>query len=174
MAIARPVANRSAHVGLSRYTYRTRRVLTAAALVSLSYYLATLDWRLLYDTIGVDDKLQVFEDQVKFAIDTHCPEVTKRVRLNPRFYVSAKLAELSEQKNLEYRKNKNSERFKLLRKQVKKEIRDSDKDRINKAVTRANVSYSWVKEVARLGDHLGERDKAEISLPEHTDAGLSP
>ena len=141
--------------------------------MSLSVYLATLDWRQFYDTSGIDNKLQVFEEQVKTAIDIHCPEVTTRVRLNSRFYVSAKLAELSEQKNLEYRTNKNSDRFKLLRKQVKKEIRDSNRNRINNAVSRANGSYSWIKEVARLGDHLGEHDRSEISLPEHVDAGLS-
>ena len=101
VAIARPVADLGHRTGLSRYAVRSRRLLTASTLMKLSLCLTTLDWTAMYDAEGIDNKVDIFNFTLKQAVNDFCPQTTTRVRLNEKFYVSAKLAELSKEKNHE-------------------------------------------------------------------------
>ena len=124
--------------------------------------MATYDWSLLYHAQGIDQKVEVFNHSVSEVIDLFCPEVTTRVRLNPKFYVSARCAVLSNEKNQEYRANKNSDRFNYLRREVKREIRESNICKIEQEVTKANGTFAWLKGIGKLGNRLGEKEKFEI------------
>ena len=141
VAVARPVVDRGSRRGISRYTVRKRRVVTAGTLLSLGICLAVFDWKLLYDANGIDAKVDYFNHSINEVIDKYCPEKSTGVRLNGKFYVSAKCTELSNEKNKEYRLHKNSPRFKQLRSELKKEIKESNKKKIDVEVTKANCTY---------------------------------
>ena len=132
VAIARPIADAGCRTGLSRYAWRIRRTLTAGSLMMLSICLATMDWAPMYDAGGIDSMVDILNNTIEQAVNQYCPTVSTRVRLNDRFFVSARLAELSAAKNKEYRANKNSPRFRELRHQVKKR----SKTPITKELTR--------------------------------------
>ena len=69
--------------------------------------------------------------------------------------------------------NKNSPRFKELRREVKKEIRESNNKKIEEEVTNTNGTYAWLKKIANLTNRVGDKSKVEIKLPEHFEKGLS-
>ena len=126
VAIARPVANPAHITSFKKIEIRKRRVVTAASLLTLGVCLATYDWNAMYDAKGVDKKIELFNESLANVIDQFCPIKSTRVRLNDKFFVSAKCVELSEMKSREYRKNKNSQEFKRLRKAIKIEIQESN------------------------------------------------
>ena len=173
VAIARPTANAGRRSGLSRYAMRTRRTLTTATLMMLSLCLATIDWSPMYDAGGIDSMVESFNSTLDQAINQYCPAITTRVRLNDKFYVSARLAELSAAKNKEYRKHKNSQRYRELKREVKIEIKESNKKKINDEITNAKGTYAWLKKIAKLSDRIGDKAKVEIKLPEHIEKGLT-
>ena len=92
----------------------------------LSLHLVLLPWvcswllptgGFLYNTKGVDAKLDVVNDIFAYAQDTFCPMEEFKVRLNGGYLVSAKLARLSKMKAKEFKKNGYSKRFKELKKE---------------------------------------------------------
>ena len=117
---------------MSRYEWRTRRHVTTGSLLTLGVCLATYDWRSMYDAKGVDLKVDIFDNAMDEVVNLYCPEVTSCVRLNDKFYVSARLAELSEEKSKEYKAHKNSNRYKKLRREIKEEILASNSKKIPK------------------------------------------
>ena len=53
------------------------------------------------------------------------------------------------------------------------EIKESNKKKIDEEVTKAKGTYKWMRNISKLGDHLGESQKSEIRLPDHAEQGLT-
>ena len=102
---------------------RKRRVVTPANLMLLATHLACYPWQKLYEADGVDSMLNVFEEAVFNAQEAFCPEEVTRIRLNPKFHVTPRLARLSKLKAAEFKANRYSRRFKELQKLAKEEKR---------------------------------------------------
>ena len=121
--------------------------------------------------MGPDDKLEWLECILNGAIDTFCPTETFKVKLNSKLYVSTKLALLS-LKAKEYKRNQNSDRFRELRRLVKKEKREAMSKRIKKVVDDTAGSHAWIKKVEMLCDPAGDKPQKDIVLPVHAEEGL--
>ena len=146
MPVARPNLDPSARTGLSRTEVRRRRVVAVSGLALMVLFLATVDWSIMHTAVGVAAKLDLFNKVVFEAQDWYCPVEEYRVRLNRKYIVSAKLAKLSKLKSKEFRKNRYSAKFRDLKKECNKEIREIKKRRIDAAVADGKGSRSyWIQ-----------------------------
>ena len=87
--------------------------------------------------------------------------------------MSAKLAKLSREKSMEFKKNRYSTRFKSLKKQCKEEIKIIKQRRINAAVQDGDGSNFWLGKMELLLDPNGCTSRNAGVLPEHLAAGLT-
>ena len=98
--------------------------------MALAFYLACVNWLPLYDAVGVNAKLEVFENVTHFAQDSFCPLEHFRVKLNNKFHVTAKMARLCKLKSDEFKKNQYSTRFKEMKKLVAAEKKEAQRKKI--------------------------------------------
>ena len=97
---------------------------------ALGLFLATINWALLYNTNGVDAKLEVVNAILFYTQDVFCPMEEFKVRLNGKYIVSAKLAKLSKLKSFEFKKHRYSRKFKDLKRQCRAEVRNIKQNKI--------------------------------------------
>ena len=80
---------------------------------------------------------------------------------------------MSKLKSAEFRKNRYSERYKALQREVKKEIRSIKSTRIQKAVEDAGGNNSWLSRLESLLDPDGCSTGDDGVLTDHRDQGLT-
>ena len=71
--LVRPNKDKANRTGFARTEVRRRRSVAASCVAALGLFLATTNWGFLYNTKGVDAKLDVVNYLFAYAQDTFCP-----------------------------------------------------------------------------------------------------
>ena len=90
VVVAKPNLDKSKQTGFSCVVKRARRLLSVKNLIALTFYLGSLNWHPLYDAVGVDAQLDVFEAITHQAQDTFCPLEHYQVKINSKFHRTIK------------------------------------------------------------------------------------
>ena len=98
-------------------------------------------------------------------INHFCPVSTVKVRPNPKFNPTSKLAILSNKKSALYKSDPNSQHYRDAKKAVREEIKAIGKREIKNAVDAANHPTRWVPIMKRLAAHMSEKDISTYRLP---------
>ena len=173
VVVMKPVNDKSARKPRVKTEVRRRNKFTMANIAKLGLLLATMTWTRLYDCPGVSEMSDMFDEEIKAAVNMTCPIQTTVVKHGPKQVPSSIIADLSKQKSKIYKKEGNSKEYKRIKAQIKAEKRKFTTNRIEEAVSMAGPTNAWIRKVAKFGDHPGADHSRVIRLPEHVERGLS-
>ena len=153
---------------------RTVRPLPQSAVAAFGNWIQHEPWTFVYDGINVSDMVSRFNFLIQLRLDIHCPTKSIKISNLDGKFCSAAVRQACRRKNREYAKNGNSQRYKMLKKEVKNKIRDETKKFLAKQVEHTTVNNnSWMKHVKMLTARPGDTQQSTFQLPNHIDLNLS-
>ena len=110
---------------------------------------------------------------MQLNLDANCPtKMVKFTNLDGKISCPA-LKQACRRKKREYTKHGNSDRYKILKKEVKNRLREATVKFIQKQTEQVSSNNSWLRHVKRLAARPGDIPQSTFYLPKHVDECLS-
>ena len=156
-------------------TYQTIKVrpLTKSGVYQFRSWIQEQDWKDVIEEQSVDKKAENLHNIIMNKLNEVCPEKDRKISSDDDPWYTEKLKKLQRKKSRSFRKNRNSEKYKKLRKLYDTEVIKAKKEFKKKSIDDVLTAKSaqWYSKLKRITNYAQEKsDKIEVDEISHLSA----
>ena len=153
-------------------TYQTIKVrpLTKSGMYQFRSWIQEQDWKDVIEEQSVDKKAENLHNIIMNKLNEVCPEKDKKISSDDDPWYTEKLKKLQRKKSRIFRKNRNSEKYKKLRKLYDTEVIKAKKEFKKKSIDDVLTAKSaqWYRKLKRITNYAQDKsDKIEVDEISH-------
>ena len=173
IAYATPISDSSKPCKRTNLT-KISRPLTTDAKQKIELWIQSESWQPVLECSNVSQMVEIFCSLVSEKINENCPVKTLKINNLDQEFTTPSIKALARKKHREYTKHGNSKLFKLLKKALKKKIKDEGQKFIENQISLAgDKGNKWIRHTASLLARPGDTLSKSFTLPDHLERGLS-
>ena len=111
------------------------RPITAAGIEKMKVWFLSKDWNDIYTTVSAHDKARIFQNTLLSVYNECFPEKSRKVSSDDQPWITFKLKQMDRKRKRVYRKERRSEKWKLLEKEFQKELKSAKSDFYKKSIS---------------------------------------
>ena len=174
IALALPITS-SAEPPKRETIFKYIRPFTIEHKSKLADWILHEDWSTLANLKNVSEMVDNFCSLTQSKIEEICPQKRVKITKFDHEITSASIKQLSRQKNREYLKNRNSAKFKKLKKDLKVKLRSEGAKLIDKQMNlMSEKGNNWFRFAKKISSRPGDGNSDSFVLPNHIDSNLTP
>ena len=132
------------------------------------------DWGILSEANSATEMVDKFLTLTHNKLDEICPQKSTKITKFDHEITSAAIKQLSRKKNREYSKNRNSTKYKKLKKDLKLRIKIEGEKLLEKQFTKlSEKGNSWLRFAKKISARPGDEISDSFVLPNHLDRNLT-
>ena len=155
-------------------TYKQVRPLNLEQKKMLADWIQYEDWSILDSCSNSSEMVECFSNLTLKKLDEICPLKSVKITKFDQEITSTCIKELSRKKNREYLKNRNSSKYKRLKKELKSKIKSEGAKLIQKQIDLlGEKGNNWFRFAKKITTRPGEDTTDSFTLPSHVEANLT-